>query len=124
MLLKQYPHWKSVDHYVGQWRNDGPWRRIHDTLRAEGWRRAGRHKHPTAGCLDSQSCEGHGEGHGHAGRRGYEAGKQVKGRKRHLLGETLGLLLAVVVVTAASLQGRDSARQQLAHLPGGCTNYA
>ena len=57
MLPKDYPNWKSVYHYFRIWRDDGTWQRIHDTLRAELRRKAGRHKHPTAGCLDSQSVK-------------------------------------------------------------------
>ncbi len=53
------------------------------------------------------------------GVRGYDAGKKVKGRKRHPLVDTLGLLLTAVV-TAASVQDRDGARLLLRHLPGGC----
>ncbi len=115
MLPKQYPKWQSVYTYFRQWRDDGTWQRIHDTLRAQVRRRSGRHKHPTAGCLDSQSVKTTAV----PGVRGYDKGKQVNGRKRHLLVDTLGLLLAVVV-TAASVQDRDGARLLLARLGGGC----
>jgi putative transposase len=97
------------------WRNDGTWQRIHDTLRAEVRRRAGRHKHSTAGSLDSQSVKSTAI----RGVRGYDKGKQVKGRKRHVLVDTLGWLLAVTV-TAASVQDRGGARLLLAHLGGFC----
>lgn len=108
MLPREYPKWPSVYHYFAQWRDNGTWQRIHDTLRAYVRRRAGRHKHPTAGCLDSQTVKRAAR----PGPRGFDAGKHCTGRKRHLLVDTLGLLL-VVVVTAASLQDRDGARRVL-----------
>jgi putative transposase len=73
------------------------------------------HKHPTAGCLDSQSVKCTAV----PGQRGFDAGKKVNGRKRHILVDTLGLLLAVVV-TVASVQDRDGARLLLRQLPGCC----
>ena len=115
MLPNEYPKWKSVYHYFWQWRNDGTWRRIHDTLRAKVRQRAGRHKHPTAGSLDSQSVKTTAV----PGVRGYDSGKQVNGRKRHVLVDTLGLLLAVIVTTA-SVQDRDGAYLLLTHLGGFC----
>jgi len=115
MLPKDYPKWKSVYHYFRIWRDDGTWQRIHDTLRAELRRRAGRHKHPTAGCLDSQSVKSSSV----PGLRGYDSGKMVKGRKRHLLVDTLGLVLAVVV-TAASVSDAKGARLVFARLGGCC----
>src|SRR5437667_8480034 len=57
MLPREYPAWQSVYTYFGQWRDDGTWQRIHDRLRAQVRQRAGRHKHPTAGALDSQSVK-------------------------------------------------------------------
>jgi putative transposase len=115
LLPKEYPKWQSVYYSFQQWRDDGTWQRIHDTLRALVGRRNGRHKQPTAGCLDSQSVKTTAV----ADSRGYDKGKQVLGRKRHLLVDTLGLLLAVVV-TAASVQDRDGAKLLLRHLGGAC----
>ncbi len=113
MLPREYPKWKSVYHYFRQWRDDGTWHRLHDTLRAEVRRRAGRHKHPTAGCLDSQSVKSTAI----PGVRGFDANKKVNGRKRHVLVDTLGLLL-VVVVTAASVSDPQGARLLLHRLGG------
>ena len=115
MLPKDYPKWQTVYHYFRQWRDDGTWQRIHDTLRAEVRRRAGRHKHPTAGCVDSQSVKTTQV----RGVRGYDKGKNVNGRKRHLLVDTLGLLLAVAV-TAASVSDPAGARLLFARLGGAC----
>lgn len=113
MLPKEYPKWKSVYHYFRLWRDDGSWKRIHDTLRAAVRRKAGRHKHPTAGCLDSQSVKTTQI----RGVRGYDKGKNVNGRKRHILVDTLGLLLCVVV-TSAALSDAAGARLLLARLCG------
>jgi putative transposase len=113
MLPKDYPNWKSVYHYFRQWRDDGTWQRLHDTLRAAVRRKAGKHKHPTAGCMDSQSVKSTQV----PGERGYDKGKNVTGRKRHILVDTLGLLL-VVVVTAASVSDPAGARLLLARLGG------
>ncbi len=113
MLPRTYPKWKSVYDYFSRWRDDRTWQRIHDRLRAELRGSVGRDKHATAGCLDSQSvktCQG-------PGVRGYDSGKHVKGRKRHVLVDTLGLIMAVVV-SAASLSDPAGARLVLRRLSG------
>jgi putative transposase len=109
-LPREFPSWSAVYYDFRRWRLDGTWPRIHDTLRARR-----RHQHPTAGCLDSQSVKGTST----PGARGFDAGKKINGRQRHILVDTLGLL-RVVLVTAASVQDRDGARQLLRHLPGPC----
>ena len=115
MLPHEYPNHNSVYWYFSQWRESGDWRRIHDTLRAKVRRQEGRHKHPTAGCLDSQSVKTTELG----GERGYDTGKNVKGRKRHILVDTLGLLL-IAIVTAASVSDPLGARLLFARLSGAC----
>ncbi len=115
MLPREYPKWQRVYHYFALGRDAGAWNRIHDTLRASVRRRAGRHTHPPAGCLDSQRVKRAAR----PGPRGVDAGKQCAGRKRHLLVDTLGLVF-VVVVTAASIQDRDGARLVLRHHRGAC----
>jgi putative transposase len=115
MLPLQYPKWQSVYSYFRDWKHHGIWKRIHDTLRAQVRQGVGRHKHPTAGCLDSQSVKTTAV----PGPRGFDKAKLIHGRKRHLLVDTLGLLLAVVV-TPASVQDRDGARLLLSRLGGAC----
>jgi len=116
MLPHEYPVWQSVYTYFWQWRDDGTWQRLHDTLRAQVRERVGRHKHPTAGALDSQSVK---TTQAPKATQGFDSGKRVKGRKRHILVDTLGLLLAVVV-TAASISDPAGAKLLLSHLAGAC----
>ncbi len=113
MLPRDFPKWQSVYYYFRLWRKQNEWQRLHDRLRAEVRRTAGRHKHPTAGCLDSQSVKTTQV----PGVRGFDAAKNIKGRKRHILVDTLGLLLTIVV-TAASVQEREGARLVFARING------
>lgn len=115
MLPREYPAWQSVYTYFRLFRDDGTWCRIHETLRAQVRQQAGRHKHPTAGALESQSVKTTQL----PGVRGYDAGKKVNGRKRHVLVDTLGLLLAVVV-TSAALSDPAGAKLLLKRLGGAC----
>ena len=104
MLPKEFPPWQNVYRSFRRWSEQGKFEQMHDRLRAMWREREGRRDEPTAAVLDAQSTRSSPQG----GERGYDAGKKVKGRKRHLIVDTLGLLLAVSV-TAASVQDRDGA---------------
>ncbi|WP_147116242.1 IS5 family transposase, partial [Pseudonocardia sulfidoxydans] len=103
--------WSTAYRWFSAWTADGTWARIHDVLRAQVRLADGRDPQPSAAVLDSQSAKS-AEG-GEA--IGYDAGKRVRGRKRHLLVDTLGLLLRVVV-HSASVQDRAGAKLVLSGL--------
>lgn len=108
-LPKEFPRWQNVYRTFRRWSAQGKWEQMHDRLRAMWREREGRSVQPTEAVLDAQSTRSSPQG----GEHGYDAGKKVKGRKRHLVVDTLGLLLAVAV-TAASVQDRDGAHPVVA----------
>lgn len=109
MLPSEFPHWDNVYKTFRRWSAQGKFEQMHDRLRKLWRERANRAAAPTAAVLDAQSTRGSPQG----GERGFDAGKKVKGRKRNLVVDTLGLLLAVTV-TAASVQDRDAAHAAVA----------
>jgi len=112
-LPHDFPPWQTVFWYFTQWRADGTTDRLHDALRDRVRDAAGRDPMASAGIVDAQSVKG-ADTVG-AGSRGFDAGKKVNGRKRHIVVDTMGLLLAVIITTA-SVQDRDGARTVLDRL--------
>jgi len=116
MLPKDLPPWQTVYGYFRDWRNDGTLDRIHDALRERvRSKQEQRDPAPSAGIVDSQSVKG--ADTVPAATRGYDAGKKINGRKRHIVVDTIGLLL-VVMVSAAAVQDRDGGRGILKALHG------
>src|ERR1700677_478300 len=105
LLPKDFGPWQTVYGYFRQWSQDWTWTFIHDTLR--DWLRytEGRNVAPTSAIIDSQSVKTPDQ----AGERGYDAGKKIKGRKRHVAVDVLGLVLAIMI-TPAAVQDRDAAK--------------
>lgn len=97
--------WSIAYQWFAAWTRDGTWARIHEVLRGQVRQAAGRDPQPSAAVLDSQSAKSSEGGEA----IGYDAGKRVRGRKRHLLVDTLGLML-VGIVHSASVQDRAGAK--------------
>lgn len=115
MLPKSFPPWLSVHKSFSRWAERGTFEQLQERLREQWRQRLGRNTQPSAAVIDSQSTRISPQG----GSSGYDAGKKVKGRKRHIVVDTLGLLLAVSV-TAASVQDRDGA---LATIASACAKH-
>jgi transposase len=115
MLPNDFPAWQTVYGYFRDWSNDGTLKALHDALREQVRVTEGRSAEPSAGIVDSQSVKG--ADTVPAASRGFDAGKRINGRKRHIVVDTIGLML-VVMVTAASIQDRDGGQSILERLHG------
>ncbi|MBI1837437.1 MAG: IS5 family transposase [Flavobacteriia bacterium] len=106
MLPGDFPHWKIVYYYFSTWKKNGILEDIHQSLVEKVRKSVGKNEEPSVGIIDAQSvkntlvsCED----------KGFDAGKKVKGIKRHIIVDTLGLILAIVIQNA-SIQDRDGAQ--------------
>ena len=108
MLPKEFGPWSTVHDYYRRWRLQGVWEQINHAVRQQVRQTAGKEAEPTGAILDSQTIKTGDQ----ACESGYDAGKKVEGRKRHVVVDTLGLLL-LVMVGPANGQDRDGARPLL-----------
>jgi transposase len=113
MLPSDFPPWQTVYHVFRKWALDHTWACLNDCLRAFVRNKEGKRSRPTAAILDSQSVKSD----SHGGVVGYDAAKRIKGRKRHLLVDTLGLVLGVFV-TPANITERNGAQALLSRVLG------
>jgi transposase len=109
-LPKDFPPWATVYWNFACWRDDGSLDALHEALRGAVREAEGREANPTAAIIDARSVKD--ADTVPAASRGYDAGKKTNGRRRHIVVDTIGLLV-IVVVTAANVQDRDGARPAL-----------
>jgi transposase len=116
-MPKDLPPKSTVHDYLERWTYDGTLQRIHHTLYVKCREQAARQVSPTTAIIDAQSVKSAEKGGASIDRHGYDAGKKVKGKKRHILVDTQGFVLHAIV-TAADIQDRDGGAMLLATLFG------
>jgi len=109
MLPREFPPWKTVFHYFRAWRLDGTWAKMNRALRRRLREKLGRDPEPSAGIVDAQSAKTTGVG---GEQRGFDGGKKIRGRKRHLLVDTEGLVVEARV-HSARIPDQDGIRRLL-----------
>src|SRR3954465_1098362 len=107
MLPHDFPRWPTVYHYFRKWRIDGTWERINQAIRERLRVSLQRDPQPSAGIVDTQSVKSTGVG---GEERGYDGGKKIDGRKRHLLVDTEGFVLKASRSTAPRSQNKRGSR--------------
>jgi transposase len=117
LLPHDFPPWKTVYDYYAKWEKDGTAQAVHDLLRRRVREQAGRAAEPTAAIIDAQPVKT--SSSVPEASQGIDAGKKIKGRKRHIATDVLGLLLAVVV-TAASVQDTNGGKDVASRVAVSC----
>ncbi len=112
MLPKCFPNWPMIYYYFNSWKASGLIEKIHESLVKRIRKEAGRKKQPSAGIIDAQSVK---TTLVSSESKGFDAGKKIKGIKRHIIVDTLGLVLAVVIHSAA-IQDRDGSKEVIRKL--------
>jgi putative transposase len=111
LLPKDFPKWQLVYYYFRKWTGEGLIEEIHDTLRGVIRKNMGKEESPSLGLLDSQSVKTQSM----TTEKAYDGNKKINGRKRHIITDTLGLIM-VIVIHCANIQDRAGARKVIEEL--------